>query len=168
MNRKFSLCLFLLAALPSALHAGTVTPLHDGWRLQSACKLTAGGDVIAAAGFQVDDWLKTSVPSTVLAAQVAAGLVPDPYYGDNLRKHSRHQLSDRAQLRQSSHAPGQSLSLRLVVSHRVRRSCCGKEREQILAALRRHQLSRRNLGQRQPHRGLDRRSPAPIAPTTSM
>ena len=86
MNRKFSLCLFLLAALPSALHAGSVTPLKEGWRLQSACKLTAGGDVIAAAGFQVDDWLKTSVPNTVLAAQAAAGVVPDPYYGDNLRK----------------------------------------------------------------------------------
>jgi len=86
MNRKFSLCFFLLAALPSALHAGSVTPLNEGWRLQSACKLTAGGDVIAAAGFPVDDWLKTSVPSTVLAAQAAAGVVPDPYFGDNLRK----------------------------------------------------------------------------------
>ena len=32
-------------------------------------------------GFGVDDWLKTSVPSTVLAAQAAAGAVPDPYFG---------------------------------------------------------------------------------------
>ena len=37
-------------------------------------------------GFSVDGWLKTSVPSTVLAAQVAAGVFPDPYFGDNLRK----------------------------------------------------------------------------------
>jgi exo-1,4-beta-D-glucosaminidase len=30
--------------------------------------------------------LKTDVPSTVLAAQAAAGVVPDPYYGTNLRQ----------------------------------------------------------------------------------
>ena len=30
-------------------------------------------------------WIGTSVPSTVLAAQAAAKLVPDPYYGMNLR-----------------------------------------------------------------------------------
>jgi exo-1,4-beta-D-glucosaminidase len=77
--------MFLLA-VPAALAAGTVTPLRDGWTLQSACKLTAGGDQIAAAGFAVDGWLKVTVPSTVLAAQAAAGVVPDPYYGNNLRQ----------------------------------------------------------------------------------
>src|SRR6185369_11150853 len=40
---------------------------------------------ISASGFAVDDWIKTSVPSTVLAAQAAAKLVPDPYFGMNLR-----------------------------------------------------------------------------------
>jgi exo-1,4-beta-D-glucosaminidase len=33
----------------------------------------------------VDDWLSTSVPSTVLAAQVAGKVYPDPYFGMNLR-----------------------------------------------------------------------------------
>jgi exo-1,4-beta-D-glucosaminidase len=37
-------------------------------------------------GFATDAWLKASVPSTVLAAQVAAGVLPDPNFGDNLRK----------------------------------------------------------------------------------
>ena len=68
------------------MRAGTVTPLREGWRLQSACKLQAAGDAIAAPGFSVDGWLKTSVPSTVLAAQVAAGVFPDPYFGMNLRQ----------------------------------------------------------------------------------
>jgi hypothetical protein len=81
-----------------ALHAGTVTHLHDDWRLQSGCKFQAAGDTIATAGFPVNGWLKTSVPSTVLAAQVAAGAVPDPYYGDN--------LSDRAKFFESAHVSG--------------------------------------------------------------
>jgi len=68
------------------LHAGTVTGLREGWQLQSACKLQAAGDTIATDGFKADGWLKTTVPSTVLAAQTAAGVFPDPYYGMNLRQ----------------------------------------------------------------------------------
>ncbi|MGA8940360.1 MAG: glycosyl hydrolase family 2 [Acidobacteriaceae bacterium] len=68
------------------LRAATVTPLHDGWRLQSACTIKADGDTISGPGFSTQGWLNTSVPSTVLAAQVAAGVFPDPYFGDNLRK----------------------------------------------------------------------------------
>ncbi len=86
MNRNLCITLLSSLALVTALHAATVTPLHDDWRVQSACKLQAGGDAIAAAGFIADDWIKTTVPSTVLAAQAAAGLVPDPFYGANLRQ----------------------------------------------------------------------------------
>jgi exo-1,4-beta-D-glucosaminidase len=84
MKRKT--LLLILFACSMFLHAGTLTHLREGWRLQSGCKLQATGDSISIAGFPVDGWLKTSVPSTVLAAQVAAGAVPDPYYGDNLRQ----------------------------------------------------------------------------------
>jgi len=79
---------FLLAllALPAALKAGTVTPLRNGWQLQSACQLQAAGDSISAEGFKTEGWLAASVPTTVLAAQAAAGTVPDPYYGTNLRQ----------------------------------------------------------------------------------
>jgi exo-1,4-beta-D-glucosaminidase len=86
MNRLTLPCFFALLAMPAVLSCETRTPLHDGWRLQSACKLNADGAAISAAGFPVADWIETTVPSTVLAAQVAAGVVPDPYFGDNLRK----------------------------------------------------------------------------------
>jgi exo-1,4-beta-D-glucosaminidase len=62
-----------------------VHPLNDGWRLQSACTAKAEGTAISVAGFTIDGWIRTTVPSTVLAAQAAAKLVPDPYYGMNLR-----------------------------------------------------------------------------------
>ena len=79
-------CLLALACTTAAAQAETVTHLHENWRIQSACKLQADGPAVSAPGFAVDGWLKTAVPSTVLAAQAADGAVPDPYYGDNLRK----------------------------------------------------------------------------------
>ena len=85
IRNSYFLSLALLATV-TTLRAGTVTQLRDDWRVQSACKLQAAGDAISGDGFSVDGWLKTSVPSTVLAAQVAAGVFPDPYFGDNLRK----------------------------------------------------------------------------------
>jgi len=86
MSKKTLPCLLALLALTAVLKAGTITPLRDDWQLQSACKLQAAGDLIASDGFQVNGWLKTAVPSTVLAAQAAAGVIPDPYYGTNLRQ----------------------------------------------------------------------------------
>jgi exo-1,4-beta-D-glucosaminidase len=86
VQRKLAALSLLLFALPAALHAGTVTPLREGWRLQSSCKLQADGASIAAEGFATEGWLKTIVPSTVLAAQAAAGAVADPYYAMNLRQ----------------------------------------------------------------------------------
>lgn len=68
------------------MRANTTTPLHDGWRLQSACKAQEDGAAISSANFQIDNWIATAVPSTVLAAQVASGVVPDPYFGANLRQ----------------------------------------------------------------------------------
>jgi exo-1,4-beta-D-glucosaminidase len=65
--------------------ASTVTPIHDNWRLQSACVAKDDGAAISGKGFATTGWLETSVPSTVLAAQVADKVFPDPYFGMNLR-----------------------------------------------------------------------------------
>src|ERR1700758_259329 len=86
MLRLVGSVLFLVGVGPLAMAAGSSTPLHEGWKLQSACKLTDGGEAISTSTFQPATWTKISVPSTVLAGQVAAGELPDPYYGMNLRK----------------------------------------------------------------------------------
>jgi exo-1,4-beta-D-glucosaminidase len=75
----------LLCLAPAAFGASSGTPLHEGWQLQSACKVQAAGDAVSTTGFHPDGWIATSVPATVVAAQVAAGIYPDPYYGMNLR-----------------------------------------------------------------------------------
>jgi len=86
MNTRTMFSLFAIMAIPVSTSAATVTHLHDNWRIESACKANAGGDKISMPEFPVDSWLKASVPTTVLAAQVAAGLFPDPYFGQNLRQ----------------------------------------------------------------------------------
>jgi exo-1,4-beta-D-glucosaminidase len=86
MQRRLAPLFLAFLALPAILQAGTVTPLREGWRVQTACKLQAVSESISAEGFSAQDWLQTTVPSTVLAAQVAAGVFPDPYFGLNLRQ----------------------------------------------------------------------------------
>ena len=54
--------------------------------MQSACTAREDGSAISAPGFSTQGWLNVTVPSTVLAAQVADKLYPDPYFGMNLRK----------------------------------------------------------------------------------
>ena len=80
--------IFILGVLTASTCAcaGTTTHLRDDWRIQSACKIQANGDAITAQGFTTEGWLKASVPNTVLAAQVGAGAVPNPEFGDNLRR----------------------------------------------------------------------------------
>jgi exo-1,4-beta-D-glucosaminidase len=91
MLSRFGLLAFVCAASSIGYAAEAGNPwqplqLREGWRLQSGCRLHATGETISAAGFEVKGWSEVTVPSTVLAAQVASGEVKDPYYGDNLRK----------------------------------------------------------------------------------
>jgi exo-1,4-beta-D-glucosaminidase len=86
MKRKDLAPLFILLVLPCFAAAETRTPLHENWNLQSACKISEDGASISSPKFATTGWLKTSVPSTVLAAQVKAGVFPDPYFGMNLRQ----------------------------------------------------------------------------------
>ncbi len=62
-------------------------PLREGWTLQSSAKVSATGEAISAASFKADDWVQADVPTTVVAAQVKSGLLPDPFYGMNLRRY---------------------------------------------------------------------------------
>ena len=61
--------------------------LHENWRLTSGCGVTASGAELSSASYasQATHWREISVPSTVLAAQVADGEFPDPYFARSLR-----------------------------------------------------------------------------------
>ncbi|HTR79050.1 MAG TPA: hypothetical protein VMH39_13110, partial [Gemmatimonadaceae bacterium] len=66
--------------------------LATGWRIQSSAALgtaphgAAGwGETISTPAFTTAGWYKATVPTTVVAALVAAKVYPDPDYGMNLR-----------------------------------------------------------------------------------
>jgi len=66
--------------------AGARIDLDLDWFLQSSRKIYNGGDVISSRHFKPEGWIPASLPSTVVAAQVAAGTLPDPYVGTNLQR----------------------------------------------------------------------------------
>ena len=78
------LCLWIPYSVPSL--AANHLQLHDDWALQSSCKATDGGQIISRSAYTPRGWYRTSVPSTVLAAQVRAGEFQNPYFGENLRE----------------------------------------------------------------------------------
>src|SRR5690349_13561258 len=80
--------MFMPALVFSQMKPGPLTrkiDLNKGWRLQSSCKMSASGAEISSPAFNPTEWHNTNVPSTVLAALVADGTYPDPYFGMNLR-----------------------------------------------------------------------------------
>ncbi len=74
---------FFLVAFAAGQTA--VQSLGDGWAIQSSTKVMATGDAISSESFKDGDWMKAEVPATVVAAQVKAGVLPDPFFGMNIR-----------------------------------------------------------------------------------
>ena len=58
--------------------------LKENWKIQSSEKISADGNTISSMTFDPEGWYTTSVPTTVMAALVANGVYPDPYYGTNI------------------------------------------------------------------------------------
>jgi exo-1,4-beta-D-glucosaminidase len=80
--------LVVAVSQPSFQPAPAVTiPLRDGWTLQTSSKVMAKGETISSESFKPGNWLQVSVPTTVVAAQLKNGLLPDPFFGMNLRQY---------------------------------------------------------------------------------
>ena len=60
--------------------------LTDGWNLQSSSKVEQTGETISKPSFQPRNWYSVTVPTTVVSALVKNKVLPDPFYGMNLRK----------------------------------------------------------------------------------
>ncbi len=73
------------AATPAAAVNRLV--LADGWQLQTSSKVQQAGDRISQTGFVTENWMNVTVPTTVVAAQVKLKLLPDPFFGMNLRQY---------------------------------------------------------------------------------
>jgi len=85
-----NLCTFILTVV---LFAGVFfradaegrVMLRDNWALASSADLDASGETLSRVSFEPEQWYRTSVPKTVLAALVENEVYPDPYYGENLK-----------------------------------------------------------------------------------
>src|SRR5262245_34323809 len=71
------------AGVPDAAVGEDDLLLAEDWRLHEAGELA--GATVSTPGFPSADWLAARVPTTVLAAQVAAGRVADPFVGERLK-----------------------------------------------------------------------------------
>lgn len=82
----FATILMVFLALPgkSQTPEGEKLLLRDNWAIRSSKDLSIGGKAISIAGYQIDGWYPTTVPSTVLAALVANKVYNDPYFGTNI------------------------------------------------------------------------------------
>ena len=77
----------IMLAQPSSQRASGNLRLDAGWALQSSVKFAATGEEISSPSFEPANWIPADVPTTVVAAQIKNGLLPDPFYGMNLRKY---------------------------------------------------------------------------------
>ncbi|MGA7617334.1 MAG: sugar-binding domain-containing protein [Thermoanaerobaculia bacterium] len=80
----FALALFTGCAHWTPPPAPGPIPLEQNWRIQSSAAAPAEGREISSTGFDASSWIPASVPSTVFAAQLRNGDVPDPFEGRNL------------------------------------------------------------------------------------
>lgn len=67
---------------PFVFADGALLLTGDNWKVQNASFVQAPPAAISQADFSDRDWLPAAVPGTVLGSYVAAGAVPNPWYGD--------------------------------------------------------------------------------------
>ncbi|MEA3364630.1 MAG: hypothetical protein U9Q79_03230, partial [Candidatus Hydrogenedentes bacterium] len=82
-NRSTAIMVLVIAATFGA--RAEIISLQDNWHIQSSAAIGQDAATIASPGLDVTGWYPATVPTTVLAALVANGVYPEPYYGLNLK-----------------------------------------------------------------------------------
>ena len=92
--------------------------LARGWSLQEAPKVKASAAQLSDAAFDTRDWLRATVPGTVLQSMIEDGVYPDPDYGlnnlqipESLNKHDYWYRNEFPSPRQLDTAAGDRLEL---------------------------------------------------------
>ena len=87
---KSAMTIGLLALMTAGTAQSQTTPprftLGEGWTVQSSAKVHDSAESISTGDYRASGWIAAEVPTTVVAAQVKRGLLPDPFFGMNLRK----------------------------------------------------------------------------------
>ena len=56
--------------------------LRDGWKMQSATRVTDAGVILSGPGYKTSDWYSVSVPTTVIAGFMGMN-IKAPYSNDD-------------------------------------------------------------------------------------
>ncbi|GAB3168715.1 glycosyl hydrolase 2 galactose-binding domain-containing protein [Telluribacter humicola] len=91
----------LVILLLSLFISGCSTGVHveeqnltDNWTIISSREVPADVQTLSSESYPTDNWIKASVPTTVLGALVDAGVYKDPFFGKNLETISRKPFED--------------------------------------------------------------------------
>jgi len=79
-------CRLVLGQSGTAVLSGSRFPLAEGWTLQSSGKVDQSGAVLSQPGFQPRNWYPATLPATVVSTLVKQKILPDPFFGMNLRQ----------------------------------------------------------------------------------
>jgi exo-1,4-beta-D-glucosaminidase len=88
----FIISFFALSLLPINAKSFSETSLNNDWILFSFEKTNVEGSIISTSDFRLNDFYKTDIPKTVLAALVENGVYQNPYFGKNLLNISEEQF----------------------------------------------------------------------------
>src|SRR5688572_22504807 len=58
---------------------------ENDWHIQSSALIPDRGEAVSTSNFATSGWHAARVPTTVIAALVKNGTLPDPYFGMNFR-----------------------------------------------------------------------------------
>ena len=148
-----SVIALMLLAIP--LSAATRIPLAQRWELQSSAKVADSGAEISTAAYQASGWYPASVPATVIATLVKNKVYADPTFGMNLRAIPGTSYAPGTNFSNEPMPPGSPFAVPWWYRTALR-SPRRLQRTPGVAALRRHQLPRQHLAERQEDRERER------------
>src|SRR6185312_14196231 len=86
----FGVAVFLMFSFAATAQpvkpASSNLSLNNGWLLQSSSEVKAEGSAISTAQYRPQKWYSVNLPTTVARALVQNKVVPEPYFGMNLRQ----------------------------------------------------------------------------------
>ena len=91
IRRKQFLLALVMFVLTLPANAFTIK-LTDGWKVQSSDKTNSTGDILSTSAAQIDGWLPTTVPSTLMGVLTANGQEPEALTAADYQRIDRKQF----------------------------------------------------------------------------
>ncbi|MCU4156878.1 hypothetical protein J1N10_12895 [Carboxylicivirga sp. A043] len=81
-----SLLVLVLLGCQSNEKVNGIQELNNDWHIQSADKVSGGGELLSSPTFKQTDWIQGNIPSTIMTILRESGEYPNLFVGDNIDK----------------------------------------------------------------------------------